>query len=101
MNHDLAGLIAGIIQSACRQRAGRSNDVLICSSCVFAEVEVPQLSEYGLCDAIRLLVTKRAHRSLGWPKSESVLAKHSRTRELHAAGELVAIRKRLSQIVKL
>lgn len=97
----LRGIIRGTIVRACEKRSGRCLEVVIARSCVFAVVEVPVMSERGLCDAIRLVTTRRAQSKIGWPKNERVFSSHAADREMSAEECAVPLRVRFPGIERL
>jgi hypothetical protein len=75
----LAGLISGVVMRVCERRGARCLELVVARSCTFFILATTYfVSTHGMTDAIRLVTTRRARRSLGWPKNMSVFSPHAR-----------------------
>lgn len=70
-------LAAAVLHGLCDRRGGRCLAVVVERTFMMAVVELPldpwrRWTIHGLCDATRMVVTKRAKRASLWPWGESV-----------------------------
>jgi hypothetical protein len=96
MSAEIGELFLGVARSCCERRGGRCLDVVVCSSCAFVLVELPPMSQYGMCDAVRLVTTKRARRAHGWPRGERVFSRRVGMCDARGSDQLATLRERLS-----
>lgn len=101
MQEGIAEIIGFALRRACENRGGRCTDVLVARSVIYAVVCVPELSESGLCDAVRLIAAKRARRVLHWPKSERVFTLRNYWWPLGIEGPCMDVRRRFPALLNL
>jgi hypothetical protein len=101
MSAEIGDLFQAVVRSCCERRGGKCLDALVCSSCALACVELPPMSQYGLCDAVRLVTTRRAQRAHGWPRGERVFSKQVRVDDAQGSDDLALLRARLPALSSL